>query len=180
MSTVHLILFVLLTVAVAAGTESFLVLPLAIEWLSLVTAGIYLLVRKSRARGAPPSHLSALITFTLEFILSLVTAVAVTQRAPGSTLCEDFGKIPNPCRVALAVVALSWLAATTAFAGILLPCADPLYRLYLALRSRRRTSKPTTSENHIELAYLPTPATHVYNAQGANSESEIWSEISIK
>ncbi|KAJ7684926.1 hypothetical protein DFH06DRAFT_1313302 [Mycena polygramma] len=114
MSTIHLILFILLSVAVAAGTESFLVLPLAIEWLTLVTVAIYLLVRKSRARGAPSSLLGALITFTLEFILSLVTAVAVTQRAwPGSTLCEDFGKIPNPCRVALAVVALSWLATTT-------------------------------------------------------------------
>ncbi|KAJ7940885.1 hypothetical protein B0H13DRAFT_1850017 [Mycena leptocephala] len=161
-SIINLGLLVLLSVVVEAS--NFLVFPLVVEWFTLVIVVLYLLVRESR-RGT-----SASLMFGAQFILGL----ALTSRAwLGSALCNDFGNMAHSCRVALAVVALSWLSTSTAFAGILLSCVGPLHRFYLAhCMPRRPKIKP--SEHVIKLVNMPT----TYQASH-NTGKEEWTEIPV-
>ncbi|KAJ7046538.1 hypothetical protein C8F04DRAFT_200033 [Mycena alexandri] len=169
--TINVIILVLLSITVE--TSDFLVLPLTIEWFTLVLAALYLLVRESRARGSPPSLSDATVMFGAEFVFSSITSIALTIRAwQGSTLCDDFGKLPKPCSVALAMVGMSWLAATTALTGILLSFAPPLYRLYHAFCTRRRKVNP--QEHAIELANLPSNYQSSYN--GGKDQ---WTDIPV-
>ncbi|KAJ7752095.1 hypothetical protein B0H16DRAFT_1547415, partial [Mycena metata] len=187
MVTVNMIILILLSIAVE--TSDFLVLPLTIEWFTLVLAALYLLVRESRPRGSP-SFSGALVMFGAELVLGLITSIALTLRAwQGSTLCDEFAKLPKPCSVALAMVGLSWLAATTggfsrlspprhvnqlrsAFAGILLSFVPPLYRLYQVLCARRRKVNP--QEHAIELTNLPSDCQSSYN--GGKDQ---WTDIPV-
>ncbi|KAJ7172725.1 hypothetical protein C8R46DRAFT_1216516 [Mycena filopes] len=181
-------LTVLVLLSLAVKTSDFLVLPLAIEWFALVLVALYLLVREGSPRGTPPSLSAAAVMFSSEFFLGLgkvyklslaipshnrkVTSLALTIRAwEGSTLCDDFGKLPKSCSVALAIVAMAWLGTTTALAGILLSCAPPLYRMHQALCTRRR--KVNSKEHVIELADIPS---HYQPSYGGKEE---WTDIPV-
>ncbi|KAJ6546445.1 hypothetical protein DFH09DRAFT_643187 [Mycena vulgaris] len=168
---ISFVLLVLFSVAVEAS--EFLVFPLTIEWFTLVVVGIYLLVRESRARSTPPSLPVALVMFGVQFILGLATSLALTIRAwPGSTLCDDFGTIPHGCSIALAVVGMSWVTTTAAFAGILLSCAGPLYRLYRGLCAIPR-AKGNPKEHAIELVDMPS------HHPSHNGSKDRWTNIPV-
>ncbi|KAF8212487.1 hypothetical protein K438DRAFT_1248019 [Mycena galopus ATCC 62051] len=178
MSIINLILLILFSLALELNT-TFIVFPLTIEWFMLVLVGIYLLVRKSRARSTPSSLSGAAFMFGTQTILGLVSSVAITDRAwsaRASTLCDDFVKIPNSCRVALAVVGLSWLGTTAAFAGILLSVAGPLYRSYIGIRRLRR-HKITHRRHVIELVDVPSASYQPSLDKGKGREE--WTEIPL-
>ncbi|KAJ7135022.1 hypothetical protein C8R43DRAFT_956228 [Mycena crocata] len=139
----NVILLVLFSVAVEGSTDC-----------------AYLLVRESRPRGTPHSLPIALVMFTAQFILGLVTSILLTIRAPGTTLCEDFVNLANPCSVALAVTGISWLVPTlvtagVAFCGMVLSCAIPLHRLYIGLK-KQWTPKAKPNEHVFELDNMPS------------------------
>ncbi|KAJ7273469.1 hypothetical protein B0H12DRAFT_1228331 [Mycena haematopus] len=175
MSTINLILLVLFSSAMELSI-SFLVLPFTVQWLTLVIAVTYLIAKASRVRGTPPSLSGAAFMFATQTLLGLVASVALTDRAWRSTLCDDFAKIPHSCRVALAVVSISWVGTTTAFAGILLSCAGPLYRSYMALRTPLR---PNPAPTHQAFELVDIPSARYQPSYSKWNGREEWTEIPV-
>ncbi|KAJ8078525.1 hypothetical protein PM082_012808 [Marasmius tenuissimus] len=123
---VHLVQIGFLCASLAAGTGTLLeTIAMAVDWLALITLALYAAYTQLRGfnllleRQYAKAWVTNLWTFLCCGLFSLGNAVAFSVRTDGGGLCADFGGITKSCKLASAVLVLSWLTVLFCIVGAL-------------------------------------------------------------
>ncbi|KAK7015066.1 hypothetical protein R3P38DRAFT_1428059 [Favolaschia claudopus] len=175
--TINSILFILFCIAVQANSSTYLILPFTMEWFTLFLPVLHVIAKVSYEHEILARSHTPVPLFGTQTVLGLVSSIAITHRAwDGSSICDDFGGLPNPCRSALTVVGLSWLQTTVAFVALLLSCGCSLHRWSLGYGGVR---KPYVVPRQSDIALMDLSARYPTSLYRGKSRDEEWTDIPL-